>query len=174
MKLLLVAGSAPCLQEDALRFKGLATEDMKGECHLMCIGLDAFKKNFQPWTYVVTGHFEDIFFIKEYAKLQHRNGFKIIHQSVNQDVKIAVPLDQWNGGSSALMGVIAGLGLGYNKIVLCGCPMEGPNPGHPGADYSMFQEKWIKEYLKLIPMVKSMSGFTKDLLGEPTAEWLLS
>lgn len=173
MKLLLVAGSAPCLQEDALRFKGLATEDMKGECHLMCIGLDAFKANFQPWTYVATGHFEDIYWIKAYGKMRKQENFKIVYQSPNPDVQVIVPLDQWEGGSSALMGALAGIQLGYDKIVLCGCPMEGPNPGHAGADYKMFQERWIKEYLKLIPTVKSMSGFTKDLLGEPTKEWML-
>jgi hypothetical protein len=70
------------------------------------------------------------------------------------------------------MGVMSAMTLGYRKIVLCGVPLEGPNPGHPGADYSMFQGKWTESVSVLCNYVRSMSGFTLKLLGNPDEVWL--
>ncbi len=69
-------------------------------------------------------------------------------------------------GSSALLGVKIALRLGYRKIILAGVPL---NEGH----YAHFQIgwTWIADLLKCCP-VRSMSGFTRELLGAPTEEWL--
>ena len=171
MNILIVCGSAPCLEEDINKLKSFYTTDTQIGCDLMAAGMDAFKRPV-PWKYVASGHFEDLSLIQSYAGLHDLKGYKLIHYQPQVGVDIIEPLEAWEGGSSALLGVFAALGLGYKKIVLCGCPMEGPNPGHPGADYSMFQERWIKEHLALVPYVRSMSGFTKELLGSPDEEWL--
>jgi hypothetical protein len=171
MNLLIVCGSAPCLQEDINKLKSFFTTANQIPCDLMAIGLDAFKQPV-PWKYVATGHFEDLPFIKAYAGLHKQKAYKLIHYQRQVGVDIVEPRETWEGGSSALLGVMAAIKLGYTKIVLCGCPMQGANPGHPGADYSMFQSKWEEKKDELLLTVRSMSGFTRVLLGMPTEEWL--
>lgn len=171
MNILVVCGSAPCLEEDIKDFKGFYTTDKQIGCDLMAAGLDAFKCPL-PWKYVASGHTEDLSSIKAYAGLRKQTGYKLIHYQKHIGVDIVVPLDVWEGGSSALLGVMAGIKLGYNKIVLCGVPLQGANPGHPGADYSMFQGRWTEIVSVLCNYVRSMSGWTRQLLGYPTAEWL--
>jgi hypothetical protein len=63
--------------------------------------------------------------------------------------------------------------MNYGKVVLCGCPMQGDNltPGKK-TRYDTFQKGWAKHYDKLQGKVRAMSGFTKELLGEPTEGWL--
>jgi len=171
MDILILCGTAPFIDFDIVKLKSMFNKDDKVNGHLMAVGLDAFKRPV-PWKYVVTGHFEDFEFISKYAGLHKQKDYLLIHQQPQVGVDIVIPLEEWEGGSSALMGVMAGLRIGYKKIVLCGCPMEGANPNHPGADYSMFQSKWVEKREELFN-VRSMSGFTADLLGEPTREWLL-
>jgi hypothetical protein len=168
MNTLVIMGTAPCLDED---IKNLAEITKGGDCDLMAAGMDAFKRPV-PWKYVASGHYEDLPFIKAYAGLHKIKGYKLIHYQLQVGVDIIIPLDMWERGSSALLGVMAARKEGYLKIVLCGCPMEGPNPGHKGADYSMFQGRWTESVSVLHPYVRSMSGFTKKLLSAPDEEWL--
>jgi len=168
MNTLVILGTAPCIEEDITNLSAMTKE---GDCDLMAAGLDSFKRPV-PWKYVASGHYEDLSLINSYAGLHGLKGYKLIHYQLRVGVDIVVSLDVWEGGSSALLGVIAGIREGYKKIVLCGCPMEGANPGHPGADYSMFQGKWTESVSLLCNYVRSMSGFTMKLLGAPTEEWL--
>ena len=171
MNILIVCGTAPCLEEDINNLRMIVTDGKQLGCDLMAAGIDAFKRPV-PWKYVASGHFEDLSLIKDYAGLHKLKGYELIHYQPQVGVDIVVPLDMWEGGSSALLGVMAGIKEGYKKIVLCGCPMEGANPGHPGADYSMFQGKWTESVPVLCNYVRSMSGFTMKLLGSATEEWL--
>ena len=86
--------------------------------------------------------------------------------------------EPWNG-SSALFAVMASLTLGYKKIVLAGCPID--SKGHWYFDETITGPDWAKETFEAwrefsktpeSQMVKSLSGFTKELLGEPRKEWL--
>lgn len=72
---------------------------------------------------------------------------------------------QCYSGSSSLFGVKVGIKLGYSKIVLCGCPLDS---GH----YKDFQVGWLFVADLLQGRVKSMSGWTRHLFGEPTEVWL--
>lgn len=55
--------------------------------------------------------------------------------------------------------------LGYDKVVLAGCPMEG--------EYKRFFDEFdVLDERKA--KVRSMSGNTAKLLGYPVEEWLLS
>ncbi len=69
-------------------------------------------------------------------------------------------------GTSALLGLKIGLRLDYRKIVLAGVPIDS---GH----YAHFQVgwNWVGDLLRRCP-VRSMSGFTMELLGNYTEEWL--
>ena len=162
MNVLIIVGTAPCCKDDLRDFIHL----YDGRCDFMAAGKDAAKLPIF-WAYVATGHAEDI------PDIQKTTAGKIIHYEQAPGVDIVQAWDITGiTGSSAHLGALAALALGYKKIVLCGCPLHGPNPGHPGADYKMFQDRWIQTKEVLLPYVRSMSGFTKGLLGAPEKDWL--
>jgi hypothetical protein len=68
-------------------------------------------------------------------------------------------------GSSALLGALAALKIGYRRIILCGCPLDEKK-------YQPFQIGWIAKEKVVKGKVFSMSGWTKELLGAPGAEWM--
>lgn len=78
------------------------------------------------------------------------------------------------GGTSGLFACYVGLMLGYSEIVLAGVPMD--NSGHyfdPPWYRSDFDDKAIRSVWKqakthyFAGRVRSLSGFTRELLGEP-------
>lgn len=80
------------------------------------------------------------------------------------------------GGSSGKVAVEVALHIGCTKVILAGIPME-PAHGHydeSGAwDEALIHRRaWEKDYERLAPFVRSMSGWTKDKFGVPTREWL--
>lgn len=82
-----------------------------------------------------------------------------------------------DGGSSGLIGVRVGQAVHCKKIILCGIPM---NPEAEHTDQAglwnealVHRTKWEKVAPELKPFVRSMSGWTRDLFGPPTKEWLL-
>lgn len=90
----------------------------------------------------------------------------------------------WGGGSSGLLAVAVAVDkLGAERVVLCGTPLNrtphfDESTVHPtGKTWSSANSHWrvwTKDTVKarLKDRVRSMSGRTRDLLGEPTAEWL--
>lgn len=68
-------------------------------------------------------------------------------------------------GSSAMLGVEVALGLGYDKIIVCGCPLTDKG-------YARFQKGWDARLDKIKDKVRAMSGYPRQLLGAPTEEWL--
>lgn len=79
------------------------------------------------------------------------------------------------GGSSGMIGAEVGIALATH-VVLCGIPMD-PAAEHfdrPGAWQEALHHRhaWEAHAEELRTKVRSMSGWTAGLLGEPTAEWL--
>ena len=87
----------------------------------------------------------------------------------------------WGTGSSSLFAVTVALYMGYDRIVLCGVPMESqPHAdgastweGEPWPDreVQIHREGWRYHRDKL-GAVRSMSGWTRDLLGAPSDAFL--
>ena len=94
---------------------------------------------------------------------------------------------RWNrpngGGSSSLFAVKIARELGYDRIVLAGVPLEGQTtivdvdgteiveePSHLG--FGVYRGGWLKVLDEIRNNVRSMSGWTRETFGEPTAEWL--
>jgi hypothetical protein len=84
----------------------------------------------------------------------------------------------WHG-STALFAVLTCLAMGYKRVVLCGCPMDAN--GHWYEPANKLGPRWTGECyqawldFKTEPeseKVKSLSGYTRIILGEPTQEWL--
>lgn len=99
---------------------------------------------------------------------------------VDWDIDGKIPWDTseilWHG-SSALFAVLCCIAMGYQKIVLAGAPLDGkghwyytdiPGPKWTGESYQAWFEFAACEQAN---MVKSLSGYTKQLLGEPTEGW---
>lgn len=85
-------------------------------------------------------------------------------------------------GSSALFATLAGLTMGYSKIVLAGCPMDSEGhwyfeikgketlgPLWLGVDFMAWLD--FKEQVEA-ERVRSMSGYTAKILGEAERGWL--
>lgn len=114
----------------------------------------------------------------EYAR-EHFTGPKYTH-SISKGAQWRWP---WHGyGTSALGACLVGVGLGYEKIVLCGVPLDdGPHNGEPSWRACKFTEEaaspkdgivnqsW-KRAINLVfeGRVTSLSGRTRQWLGQPS------
>ena len=78
------------------------------------------------------------------------------------------------GGSSGMLGVQVALHV-CEKAVLCGIPLTNTaqyDTGKEWKDALQYREVWEQMFDKMKDRIKSMSGWTQHLLGEPTKEWL--
>lgn len=80
------------------------------------------------------------------------------------------------GGSSGLFAVQVGRTLGLERIVLCGVPMDSEDghffDHHRWEFATRYRQAWTRHQEEFAPFVRSMSGWTKGLLGEPDEVWL--
>lgn len=83
-------------------------------------------------------------------------------------------LELSKGGSSGLLAVMIGLALGYDRIILAGVPMDGSGHFYDPQDVITRQFTgsniklewhWATKYFQ--GRVKSLSGQTREWLGEP-------
>lgn len=173
-QILLVMGASPLMKADCERF--LELQDVKID--YLGVGIDVMDRVEQDIKYFATYHPKDIEPARERRK---RMGYNLDYKTICHipypkennnlvDFIISIDLKKEKSGSSAMLGCLAGIELGYTKIVLCGCPMEGVN--HKGVGYGQFQKGWKFHEQKVKDVVKSMSGWTKEFLGEPTEGWL--
>jgi hypothetical protein len=131
----------------------------------MSIGKSAMNKHLYPIKYMATYHPNEI---DEAKRLRREAGgntdYQVISHEKKEGVDIIEPYEAPTG-SSALCGALAAIRFGYKKIILCGCPLTDKK-------YVVFQAGWTAKKEKVKDFVRSMSGWTKEFLGEPTGEWL--
>lgn len=76
-------------------------------------------------------------------------------------------------GTSSFFGTSVAVALGYDEITLAGIPMDTAGyfygPPSPQNDFSNphMREYWVENTPAWEGKVSSMSGWTRDLLGEP-------
>lgn len=85
----------------------------------------------------------------------------------------------WAGGSSGMLAVQVASELGVVGVVLCGIPMT--RTPHFSETTERFHRVWVgadghsrawkDQRARMVGWVKSMSGFTEELLGAPSREW---
>lgn len=84
----------------------------------------------------------------------------------------------WHG-STALFAVYISLAIGYEKIVLAGCPLD--SKGHFYFADEHYGPRWTPESYQAwfefartdeSRKVRSLSGYTAQIVGEPSKEWL--
>lgn len=91
------------------------------------------------------------------------------------EARIDRATDDWKG-SSGLFAVKIALEQSCDLIVLAGVPMDA-DAAHffdPKSwnDANAFHKGWLAHKAKIAPYVRSMSGWTAELLGRPDASWL--
>lgn len=131
-----------------------------------------------PCDYVCTLHSETV---SEWLRARRHNGYcdpgEVWSHKLSGNAKGLVNhiTPDW-AGSSGLFACKVALQEKFERIVVCGVPLVNTqnhikrhriwNPA------SAFRNGWKNRKKQLTPYVKSMSGFTKELLGAPTADWL--
>ena len=87
---------------------------------------------------------------------------------------------RWPGmnasGSSGLYAVKVLMDRGFDRIVLAGVPMQASGAHFFNTsvwnEVSAFTSAWLDQRFRLLGVVKSMSGWTRESLGAPDADWL--
>lgn len=81
----------------------------------------------------------------------------------------------WDG-SSGLLAITVAFHLGFEKIILCGVPLDKKachyNDDQPWMDAPRYRGAWLKYMPHMLGRVKSFTGWTNLKFGEPTMEWL--
>ncbi len=86
----------------------------------------------------------------------------------------AVP--NWRG-SSGLLAVTVAMKLGVDRAILCGIPMtrEGGHYDRPAGELwreaGNYRRGWEEHADEIRPYVRSLGGWTAELLGRPPEEW---
>lgn len=97
--------------------------------------------------------------------------------AITMQIEYMLP-QQKTSGSSGLFAVKRCLDLGATHIVCCGIPLERELGRLDGKERwpsaSIFQRAWKNVLPQIAPKVRSNSGWTRNLLGAPTAEWFNS
>ena len=83
-------------------------------------------------------------------------------------------------GTSTLFAVAVALALGYSRIVVAGAPLDGKRHFYdsPGVECKQFastsvRQEWQNAQTHVFQdRVRSLSGWTRELLGEPADSWI--
>lgn len=192
-EILIITGAAPCCMDDVAALSelisiSLAPSDstlesvsasimgLESAFDWMAIGYDAVDKYDWPIKYFATYHPSEIeMSMERRAKAGGNTDCLVIahqqhpakegHDLVNMIIPCEPP-----SGSSSLLGVLAGIKYGYKKIILCGCPLTGKNDKE--YDYAHFRAGWTAKMKEIKDVTRSMSGWTRDILGAVDKEWL--
>lgn len=89
-------------------------------------------------------------------------------------------IEKGGGGTSGLFGAILALALGYDKVVLAGIPLDDqghfydpPDKTSGGFKSSFIRNEWKKvKEIYFNDRIRSLSGWTREFLGEPDDAWL--
>lgn len=171
MKTALVAGGAACVWDDIASARRMFTPDIVVAVNTIGIELE----HVDHWA---TYHPD-----KFGAWLSRRRAKGYVdpvlwsHKSVRPGPGVNVL--KFEKGSSGLLAVMVARRARAERIVVCGIPIN-TDPHFDGPEGHTWKEKDLPGYRKgwadcmddLGPYVRSMSGFTRELLGAPTREWL--
>lgn len=174
----IVLGTARCAWEDV---EAARSQLSYLSFDLIAINGMAFFYPGPKLRHAVSMHPKELEYWRSLRKIyEGQDGETFLTHSYKPRADVTWNIRSGNGGTSALLAVMVGLALGYGKIILCGVPMDGS--GHfydpPGIGSVQFTQDWLEtEWKKTADVffkgrVRSMSGRTRDWLGEPTREWI--
>lgn len=173
----LIVGSAPCVFEDIDKFKELGIEH-----DTICINAspEAWGRECEHWCAVDVGP------MYSYGKLIKERYPEVIRHAPNiSPEKYDRFFDVFwdgigtDGGTSGKFAVDIAIELGYEKIIIVGVPLSEDGKHFNDQPDSKWQDgvwaAWANfASSRNAERVKSYSGFTRKILGEPHEEWLKS
>jgi hypothetical protein len=103
-------------------------------------------------------------------------------RKVPTPTRITQRKQRMGSGSSGLFAVECALSLGYQRLLLCGIPLEGDTSLQfedqeeerircNQSFVTSFRAAWENHYDELAPHIRSMSGWTRELFGSPE-DWI--
>lgn len=176
---LLIIGSARCVYDDVKAAEAL------GPCARFLInGAALLFEHAEHW---LIGHGEKAPNFRGARDAVFETPIKFIHGSVRGDTNPAYFTHLWEkvstGGTSAWKAVRIGKAMGYDRLILCGCPIddsgyaagESKGIGHGCARIGKGEGRMYANYRRTFAVraqdegagVYSMSGYSRDLLGAP-------
>jgi len=175
----LILGGAECVWEDIAGVERMIGRTWDG----MLIAINdvgcLWPRRIDHWVSLHPDKFK--VWIKERAKRGHPSGYETWGRRKRHDTDHEIK--SWAGGSSGLLAVAVAYELGASRIILAGVPLDtrphfaesivhrkGKKWSSAGAHFKSWRKPEVLGRLE--GRVKSMSGRTRDLLGEPTREWL--
>lgn len=176
MGLAVVIGGANCVWQDVLALYAIATPD------IVITVNDATAYYPGHVDAIATLHpryLDDKHWISSRIERGYNKPERIFSQSRKNHVTDVIADYNWPEmtftGSSGLFGVRVALEYYNCSVVCCGVPMTKENnhffDNNKWGDAVLFADQWDKVLHRLAGRVKSMSGYTADLLGKPTKDW---
>jgi len=175
----LVVGGAACVWDDIEQAFALFKPDVVAAVNNIGVDWD------YPVDYLVSFHTDKLIKWADERKAKKRPGNPSLWTGPLSGRKIIPKVNTINrikrvGGSSAYMAIVVLLDdAKADKIVLAGCPLDFEMPHYhneqgnrPWKDGKNYRSWWKNHLSEIQGSVKSMSGWTAEVLGKPTPEWL--
>jgi hypothetical protein len=170
----LVIGGAACVWDDVTAALELGEFDGVVACN--DVGAD-WSGKLDAW---VSLHPEKF---PVWQRKREANGFDraALHVGHKADPNVDRVVDyRWPGmkgsGSSGLYAAKVAMGLGFDRIVLCGVPMEAEQAHYFDRKtwnaVQGFKPAWLTARPHIANAVRSMSGWSAQFVGKPSENWL--
>lgn len=159
-KNLIVMGSAPCLETDLEKLRSIVKNDLEDDFDFLAVGLDCADRYLRRIEHAVTYHPREF---DDFQKRRERAGGNLdyaTHTHCRPELGHRVWPFEPPSGSSSMLGIEVGLGLGYSRIIVAGVLLEGKV-------YARFQKGWETRYDKIKGKVRAMNGYPREMLGAP-------
>lgn len=166
----LILGGANCLESDKAQALELFEPDLIIACNHA--GRDE-PGRVDHW---VTMH-PDLFpaWIAARREAGHPDAGQLWHAGHRRTPVESTGIDSW-GGSSGFLCVRVALHLGCERIVLAGVPLRKTFDHYdkkgPWNEAVQYHSSWERRMNLIRHKVRSYSGWTAELLGWPTKEWI--
>jgi len=96
------------------------------------------------------------------------------NHKLGRGLKLPMHYIECEGGASGLLGTLVGL-RHCDKLILCGIPMTVSGRYDDNKLWSegeRYRDAWKQQLPLLKDRVRSLAGWTREMLGAPTPEWI--
>lgn len=168
----LIVGSAACVWDDVARARELFEPDAVFAVNNMIHEWDERLDYACTLHAVPNGHFKGI---RVALRMRAARGLnRPVTCAHKPDRDIDRVFDDW-AGSSGLFALRVAIAEGFTRCVLAGIPMERSEAhffdAKEWAHAAMYRKGWTQHIDEIKPVARSMSGWTRELLGEPDKDW---
>jgi hypothetical protein len=165
-----VLGGASGVWAELAELKAMRTPDIVIACNEAGA---AYPGQLDGW---VSLHFEKL---AKWMERRPRNDYRAFSIAGHWDLgdRVEVIPSRWAGSSGLYAAQIALEAFDASGVVLCGVPLEDAkghyfDPGTAWTDAELYRAGFRAALPVIRDKVRSMSGYTRELLGGPTPEWL--